>query len=187
MFHCLQAVVAAAHAQQHESKRQQQLLLQQPPSMQPHHNRTGSYDSSVEDQQHTAAAPHKAVGFSSTPRSSYAGSVAVNHKPWYLKGAGTFSPRPSASGQARVALGLPEQRRPLSRQIGVLFWRGMLDMLRNPLLTAFHAVGGLILGVLVGVIFFQVQSGKCLCCLGVDESQCIAVHDHSCICDLLSS
>jgi fumarate reductase subunit C len=38
--------------------------------------------------------------------------------------------------------------------VGVLFWRGLLDMLRNPLLTAFHALGGLLLGLLVGIIFF---------------------------------
>eukprot|EP00878_Enallax_costatus_P007470 GHUV01007823.1.p1 GENE.GHUV01007823.1~~GHUV01007823.1.p1 ORF type:complete len:559 (+),score=173.47 GHUV01007823.1:992-2668(+) len=158
----LQAVVAAAHAQQQENQRQvqqQQLLLQQRPSIPA--QTAASSDCSNEDQQSTtspaAAAVQKAVGFTGTPRSSYAGSTAVN-KPWYMKGAGTFSPRPSASGQARVALGLPDQKRPLSRQIGVLFWRGMLDMLRNPLLTAFHAVGGLVLGVLVGVIFYEVQN-----------------------------
>lgn len=54
-----------------------------------------------------------------------------------------------------MALGLPSQKRPLSRQVGVLFWRGLLDMLRNPLLTAFHSLGGLLLGLLVGIIFFQ--------------------------------
>jgi hypothetical protein len=57
--------------------------------------------------------------------------------------------------QARMALGIPNQKRPLARQIGVLFWRGVLDMLRNPLLTAFHALGGLLLGLLVGIIFFS--------------------------------
>jgi hypothetical protein len=57
-----------------------------------------------------------------------------------------------------MALGIPNQKRPLARQIGVLFWRGLLDMLRNPLLTAFHALGGLLLGLLVGIIFF---SGAC--------------------------
>lgn len=63
-----------------------------------------------------------------------------------------------SSRAARLALGLPKQQRPFSRQIGVLFWRGLLDMLRNPLLTAFHALGGLVLGLLVGVIFFGVKS-----------------------------
>jgi hypothetical protein len=63
--------------------------------------------------------------------------------------------------QARMALGIPNQKRPWARQVGVLFWRGLLDMLRNPLLTAFHALGGLLLGLLVGIIFF---SGE-LCCL----------------------
>jgi hypothetical protein len=38
-------------------------------------------------------------------------------------------------------------------------WRGLLDMLRNPLLTAFHTLGGLLLGLLVGIIFF---SGACI-------------------------
>lgn len=161
----MQAVISAAQAQQQENQllvQEQQLMLQQRTNVAP--PTAASSDSSIDDQQsHTspaAAVTHKAIGFSSTPRSSYAGSNAVNHKPWYLRGAGTFSPRPSASGQARVALGLPDQKRPLSRQIGVLFWRGMLDMLRNPLLTAFHAVGGLVLGVLVGVIFYEVQNGE---------------------------
>jgi hypothetical protein len=61
-----------------------------------------------------------------------------------------------------MALGIPNQKRPLSRQIGVLFWRGLLDMLRNPLLTAFHALGGLLLGLLVGIIFFSGEQGLCL-------------------------
>ncbi|WIA23676.1 hypothetical protein OEZ85_000376 [Tetradesmus obliquus] len=61
-------------------------------------------------------------------------------------------------GQARQALGIPNQKRPLGRQLGVLFWRGGLDMLRNPLLTAAHAAGGLLLGLLVGVIFFAVKN-----------------------------
>jgi hypothetical protein len=85
--------------------------------------------------------------------------------------ATTFQPGPIAamaaaaaagggggSKAARLALGLPKQPRPFSRQIGVLFWRGLLDMLRNPLLTAFHALGGLVLGLLVGIIFFGVKS-----------------------------
>jgi hypothetical protein len=42
------------------------------------------------------------------------------------------------------------------------FWngrgRGKLGVLRNPLLTAFHALGRLLLGLLVGIIFFQVSS-----------------------------
>jgi hypothetical protein len=63
-----------------------------------------------------------------------------------------------SSRAARLALGLPKQRRPFVRQVGVLFWRGMLDMLRNPLLTAFHALGGLVLGLLVGIIFFSVKN-----------------------------
>jgi ATP-binding cassette subfamily G (WHITE) protein 2 len=53
---------------------------------------------------------------------------------------------------------MPKQQRPFHRQIGVLFWRGLLDMLRNPLLTAFHALGGLVLGILVGIIFFSVKN-----------------------------
>lgn len=51
-------------------------------------------------------------------------------------------------------------RRSVRRELGVLFWRGLADMLRNPLLTAFHAVGGLVLGLLVGIIFYQVGCGR---------------------------
>jgi hypothetical protein len=88
---------------------------------------------------------------------------------WYgVKHADVSAPLTSSASsccvfllsQARMALGIPNQKRPLARQIGVLFWRGLLDMLRNPLLTAFHALGGLLLGLLVGIIFF---SGKQLC------------------------
>lgn len=46
--------------------------------------------------------------------------------------------------------------RSLRREFGVLFWRSLADMLRNPMLTAFHALGGLVLGLLVGIIFYQV-------------------------------
>jgi hypothetical protein len=49
---------------------------------------------------------------------------------------------------------------PGGREIGVLFWRSLTDMLRNPMLTAFHGLGGLVLGLLVGIIFYQASAGK---------------------------
>jgi hypothetical protein len=72
--------------------------------------------------------------------------------------AAAAAPGGGSSKAARLALGLPKQPRPFARQVGVLFWRGLLDMLRNPLLTAFHALGGLVLGLLVGIIFFGVKN-----------------------------
>ena len=63
--------------------------------------------------------------------------------------AGT--PRRSTGGGGRFS------QRPWGREIGVLFWRSMTDMLRNPMLTAFHGLGGLVLGLLVGIIFYQVR------------------------------
>jgi hypothetical protein len=60
----------------------------------------------------------------------------------------------------RVVLpGAQLRRCPLGREVGVLFWRSLTDMLRNPMLTAFHAAGGLVLGLLVGVLFYQVRGG----------------------------
>jgi hypothetical protein len=116
--------------------------------------------------------------------SSMLSQQVTNHQPlspkpsWYhrisaikpLKGGrSAAAARPAAGGAAaaaggggskaaRLALGLPKQPRPFGRQVGVLFWRGLLDMLRNPLLTAFHALGGLVLGLLVGIIFFGVKN-----------------------------
>ncbi|KAF8061171.1 ABCG2 [Scenedesmus sp. PABB004] len=94
------------------------------------------------------------------PQSSGLLATGSLPKPWSLqRGFGaTFSPRASASGQARALLGLSPPARPFGRQVAVLFWRGGLDMLRNPLLTAFHSLGGLGLGLLVGVIFYGVQN-----------------------------
>lgn len=85
------------------------------------------------------------------------GSTAASGRPTAITAVAAGA-HGGGSRAARLALGLPKQRRPFSRQIGVLFWRGLLDMLRNPLLTAFHALGGLLLGLLVGVIFFGVKS-----------------------------
>jgi hypothetical protein len=51
--------------------------------------------------------------------------------------------------------------------VGGRLWRGLLDMLRNPLLTAFHALGGLLLGLLLGIIFF---SGACLLRISVYDA-----------------
>eukprot|EP00879_Flechtneria_rotunda_P000702 GHRR01000820.1.p1 GENE.GHRR01000820.1~~GHRR01000820.1.p1 ORF type:complete len:943 (+),score=354.31 GHRR01000820.1:2184-5012(+) len=90
------------------------------------------------------------------PRASHTGGVSR-----FSATGGIGSAKNSSCGTskaAREALGMPKQRRPFDRQIAVLFWRGLLDMLRNPLLTAFHAVGALVLGILVGVIFYQVQN-----------------------------
>jgi hypothetical protein len=76
-----------------------------------------------------------------------------------------------------MALGIPNQKRPLGRQIGVLFWRGLLDMLRNPLLTAFHALGGLLLGLLVGIIFFSGAQSTHIsdCMLDMFHGMCFVV------------
>jgi ABC-type multidrug transport system ATPase subunit len=80
-----------------------------------------------------------------------------------LAGGNGDGAAPSAAegeGQGRRRGCWPLQRKPggrsLRREVGVLFWRSLADMLRNPMLTAFHAVGGLVLGLLVGVIFYQV-------------------------------
>lgn len=88
-----------------------------------------------------------------------AAAAAARLAPTAAGGGGGYSNGGGCGSKAaRLALGLPKQPRPFGRQIGVLFWRGLLDMLRNPLLTAFHALGGLLLGLLVGIIFFGVKS-----------------------------
>jgi hypothetical protein len=55
-------------------------------------------------------------------------------------------------------------------------------MLRNPLLTAFHALGGLLLGLLVGIIFFSGESAYC------DKTKEVTLRDafpriSVCVCD----
>jgi ABC-type multidrug transport system ATPase subunit len=53
----------------------------------------------------------------------------------------------------------PALKRPgAARQLGVLFWRSLLDVLRNPLLAGLHAAGGLLLGLIVGAIFLRVAN-----------------------------
>ncbi|WIA44169.1 hypothetical protein OEZ86_010500 [Tetradesmus obliquus] len=135
------------------------------------HVRSGSNDSASLDQQQQQqqqqqmpwAVTNNGTGSVSNVNNNSnggSGSPRLSTFKQQLKAAAgsTFSPRPSASGQARQALGIPNQKRPLGRQLGVLFWRGGLDMLRNPLLTAAHAAGGLLLGLLVGIIFFAVKN-----------------------------
>uniref|UniRef100_A0A383V3X3 ABC transporter domain-containing protein n=1 Tax=Tetradesmus obliquus TaxID=3088 RepID=A0A383V3X3_TETOB len=132
------------------------------------HVRSGSNDSASLDQQQQQqqmpwAVTNNGTGSVSNVNNNSnggSGSPRLSTFKQQLKAAAgsTFSPRPSASGQARQALGIPNQKRPLGRQLGVLFWRGGLDMLRNPLLTAAHAAGGLLLGLLVGVIFCAVKN-----------------------------
>ena len=75
-----------------------------------------------------------------------------------------FSTAGGAAPGAAPHKTLAARRRRAARQLGVLFWRGLADMLRNPMLTAFHALGGLALGLLVGVIFYQVRAVLCVCC-----------------------
>jgi ABC-type multidrug transport system ATPase subunit len=52
----------------------------------------------------------------------------------------------------------PPRRPGAARQLGVLFWRSLVDVLRNPLLAGLHSAGGLILGIVVGVIFLRVSN-----------------------------
>jgi ABC-type multidrug transport system ATPase subunit len=52
-----------------------------------------------------------------------------------------------------------QPRRPgTARQLGVLFWRSLLDVFRNPMLAGLHSAGGLVLGIVVGVIFLRVSN-----------------------------
>jgi len=45
----------------------------------------------------------------------------------------------------------------LGREVGVLFWRSWVDVVRNPLLLGFHVVTAVVLGLLVGAIFYDVS------------------------------
>lgn len=47
------------------------------------------------------------------------------------------------------------------RELAVVFWRSCADVVRNPMLGTFHAVTGLVSGLLVGCIFFKVRHGTC--------------------------
>ncbi|KAI8473210.1 MAG: hypothetical protein J3K34DRAFT_519217 [Monoraphidium minutum] len=86
------------------------------------------------------------------------GAGAPPHEPCPANANGA-PPLPAAAalGKAPNHNHLNHPRRSLRREFGVLFWRSLADMLRNPMLTAFHAVGGLVLGLLVGIIFYQVE------------------------------
>lgn len=86
------------------------------------------------------------------------GDQPANHvsTPLLPMGSSAGSTDTKGSSHAVLAHGQP----PLGREIGVLFWRGLADMLRNPMLTLFHGMGGLLLGVLVGIIFLQVSSSS---------------------------
>lgn len=44
----------------------------------------------------------------------------------------------------------------LARQLGVLTWRSSLDLVRNPWLALLHALMGLMPGLVVGAVFYQV-------------------------------
>jgi ABC-type multidrug transport system ATPase subunit len=44
------------------------------------------------------------------------------------------------------------------RELAVVFWRSCADVVRNPMLGTFHAVIGLVSGLLVGCIFFKVRA-----------------------------
>jgi hypothetical protein len=137
----------------HQQQQQQQfssMLSQQVTNHQPLSPKPSWY--------HRISAIKPLKGGRSTAAARAAGGAAA-----YPVAAGGAAAYPVAAGAggskaARLALGLPKQPRPFARQVGVLFWRGLLDMLRNPLLTAFHALGGLVLGLLVGIIFFGVKN-----------------------------
>jgi hypothetical protein len=68
-------------------------------------------------------------------------------------------------------LQVPRSGPGLLRELAVVFWRSSADVVRNPLLGTFHALIGLVSGILVGFIFFRVggcgsgssSSGRWLC------------------------
>ncbi len=42
-----------------------------------------------------------------------------------------------------------------TRQLGVLFWRSGVDILRNPALLLMHMTMSIVLGLLVGFVYYQ--------------------------------
>ncbi|BDA44712.1 probable broad substrate specificity ATP-binding cassette transporter at C-terminar half [Coccomyxa sp. Obi] len=49
-------------------------------------------------------------------------------------------------------------RAPLARELAVLFWRTLTEILRNPTLLLMHCLMALIMGVLCGFIFFHISN-----------------------------
>ncbi|EFN53179.1 hypothetical protein CHLNCDRAFT_136987 [Chlorella variabilis] len=77
--------------------------------------------------------------------------------------AGGASPAPSvaaSSSRGAAEQGQPRrprrQRRSLSRELAVVFWRTLVDILRNPSLLLLHWMLALLMGVFVGAVFFDV-------------------------------
>jgi len=88
-----------------------------------------------------------------------AGTAAVD-----LEGGNTSSCSPSperrrggTSPAPSTASTRPPARTPLSRELAVLFWRTLTEIVRNPALLMMHCGMGVAMGALCGGIFFGLQ------------------------------
>jgi hypothetical protein len=76
-----------------------------------------------------------------------------------VEGAGEEGREGGAAADGSAAsepLHVARPRPGLLRELAVVFWRSSADVVRNPLLGTFHALIGLVSGLLVGCIFFRV-------------------------------
>lgn len=104
----------------------------------------------------TEGAAARQVGGLSAVR---AGTAAVD-----LEGGNTSSCSPSperrrggTSPAPSTASTRPPARTPLSRELAVLFWRTLTEIVRNPALLMMHCGMGVAMGALCGGIFFGLQ------------------------------
>ncbi len=72
--------------------------------------------------------------------------------------SGKISERVRNTSVSSAQLHKKPARAPLARELAVLFWRTLTEILRNPTLLLMHCLMALIMGLLCGGIFYHISN-----------------------------
>ena len=103
------------------------------------------------------AAARQVGGFSVGAGSTAAVDLEGGNSPSSPSPSPSPSPERRHGGGASTASTVPPARTPFSRELAVLFWRTLTEIVRNPALLMMHCGMGAAMGALCGGIFFGLK------------------------------